>query len=400
MEWFIFFMVFGVAGIVYVIQQATNSERENRFQEELQKESFFVSSFKEGVHTLENQSMIDKVLLIAARLGIQGSNNEIIKQLENSKALAVRRGKDYYLYEEDFIASHGGRLSRMLSHEKDELKQEIKKRFGLEYGQPLAYTYWRIGEYYYKSSPELKQKERNEQAFLEKYLPYRGREKRIEMLCDKRDELLQKLEGRHTINPNALQQKEHDWSVMGGLANGIAGPAAGVATAINYQQKNAQIRRDNAKVGAFVADINSAIEERIRHLKWEVEDCNKKIESSHSKLIGEESEQETLRLMDFLEFYSERVTVSQTGSVYISVNMSSSTSPTLYDGEVKARIDGFVQAELVKNGSIAGSAILTLPMLGLDESGKEIKGICTETSDAQAQYTINYKPIALWLIEP
>ena len=43
-------------------------------------------------------------------------------------------------------------------------------------------------------------------------------------------------------------EQEHDWAVMGGLANGLAGPGAGIATAVNAQIENAQIRARNSQL--------------------------------------------------------------------------------------------------------------------------------------------------------
>lgn len=42
------------------------------------------------------------------------------------------------------------------------------------------------------------------------------------------------------------QKAEKDWAVLGGIANGIAGPIAGVATAVDTMQENAKIRAGNA----------------------------------------------------------------------------------------------------------------------------------------------------------
>lgn len=95
-----------------------------------------------------------------------------------------------------------------------------------------------------------------------KYEGLIGREKRIAMLTAEREALLQKadtLKNGAKAVMSASQQKEKDWAVHGGIANGIAGPAAGVATAINIQAQNAQIRAQNkANLQAYAPLITNS----------------------------------------------------------------------------------------------------------------------------------------------
>ena len=84
---------------------------------------------------------------------------------------------------------------------------------------------------------------------LTKYSNLFGREKRIAMLTDKRNEWLQSSKSARLVQKalvNASIQKEHDWATHGGLAAGVAGGAAGVAVAMDVQRKNAAIREQNA----------------------------------------------------------------------------------------------------------------------------------------------------------
>ena len=71
-----------------------------------------------------------------------------------------------------------------------------------------------------------REEERAEQKTLVKYEGMTGREKRIAMLTAERAALLQTadtLKSGAKAVVNASQQKEKDWAIHGGIANGIAG---------------------------------------------------------------------------------------------------------------------------------------------------------------------------------
>lgn len=73
------------------------------------------------------------------------------------------------------------------------------------------------------------------------------------------DEIRLKKEGQEAIrqvgfliSSSAAQQKKSDWAILGGIAEGIAGPAAGVAVAMDAIQKNAEIEKWNQQNRAAV----------------------------------------------------------------------------------------------------------------------------------------------------
>ena len=55
-------------------------------------------------------------------------------------------------------------------------------------------------------------------------------------------------------------EKEGDWAIMGGLAQGIGGIGAGIAAAADTQIKNAEIRQRNARRDAQAAQLNNIAE--------------------------------------------------------------------------------------------------------------------------------------------
>jgi len=49
------------------------------------------------------------------------------------------------------------------------------------------------------------------------------------------------------MEQSVVQEKEKDWAIHGGIANGLAGPIAGVAIALNTMKDNEEIRARNAE---------------------------------------------------------------------------------------------------------------------------------------------------------
>ena len=371
-------------------QQATQATHDA-----LENESFYISCNKEGITNLDSQIHLDRMLLIADRFNIIGDTNKKIEKFEIGKAHAIIRATAYYQY--CFDKNINVDSTNCCCSPDNRI--EIKKLFDFDFNSSESEVYYRIGKMHFDHRPRIRKEESAEKTECEKYLTYRGREKRIQMLLAKRNTIIDTLNQKKLLDPDAFQKKEHDWATMGGLATGIAGGAAGVATAIDYQIKNAEIRRNNADIKASVQSLNHHILQVIHKLEKELADCNREIESAHSKLVGEISTYETEMLMQQLSFSNEHVETSITGAVRVNVQIAAKNNQTLYEGQVNARIDGFICAELIADNIVHGTAVLTLPVNGIGKTFIEVTSICTETTDAQKIYTVRYKPICLWKIE-
>lgn len=98
---------------------------------------------------------------------------------------------------------------------------------------------------------ELSEKERVLEEAAKRYITCYGQEKAVKMCLDEASmyrEIMSDCDKQYNAvmsGANATymsgKQQEHSWAIHGGIASGIAGGAAGLATAINIQQKNADI---------------------------------------------------------------------------------------------------------------------------------------------------------------
>lgn len=58
------------------------------------------------------------------------------------------------------------------------------------------------------------------------------------------------------MEKSVYQEAEHDWAILGGFAQGIAGPGAGAAAAMGAIQDNVRIRKENEERKAWGREMN------------------------------------------------------------------------------------------------------------------------------------------------
>lgn len=386
-----------IVRIIYAkdIEDIKEKKENKTYRDSLDDANFYLQCYKQdiaNVSDLKTAYGISKAELIAKRLNVNLSHKTIEEAYIDSKNKAVKVARRLY----DFYRTYDNPMSY-------EYQAAVKRNFDLEYQKPLYNTLLHLGKELYNSSdaPILEQraKEREEKSALDKYIRYRGREKRIQMLTDAKNGLIEKRNNKRTINSNALMQKEHDWALMGGLASGIAGSGAGAVTALDYQAKNAEIRRSNAQLASSINQLNQKIQADIDYLDSDIERLSRDIEITPDKLIGGINNDVSNTLMQELEFSNEVTTVSETGAVIVKVDVKTKKPQSLFDGKVQAVIDGIIKVDFIKNSSTVGSAYLTLPPYGSSRFDSTLTGICTSTTDPNAKYSVKYSPVALWLIE-
>ena len=177
----------------------------------------------------------------------------------------------------------------------------------------------------------------------------------------------------------------------------IGGGAAGLATAIDIQNENAQIRARNAAFSDNLrtATVSTSIElmNQISATEKYVKEYTQQIEAIKMKLVDERSPQELLELLN----PKATVRITSTGAASITVTTSSTNNFFIYD-TVPAVIDGTIKVKLLHEGAEVGSAYATLPFDGSKYACK-IKTICTSPKIKAQSYNIEFEPHCLWAIE-
>lgn len=235
-------------------------------------------------------------------------------------------------------------------------------------------------------------KKQIELASKQKSLAYMfGEDKRNKMIRDKDKERMEMAktmkELAFAVDPLAYQEKEHNWATWGGIAEGIAGPAAGIATAVQTMEENAQIRARNAATKVQMEQLRSDLIKQsitLQYSSGKTRQCRVIDWWSPKSLFNDLS-------IDTQSISIDPVTKSVKISVYVY--------PPAYT------IDGAIRAKLYTNeGKYAGCAYLVFPENGtlLEGDGeysrkrKMVSGICAEPIYKKNTYTVKFEPVNLW----
>lgn len=199
------------------------------------------------------------------------------------------------------------------------------------------------------------------------------REKEIQRLYKSLEESGRSFSRENIMATIGRQEKEKDWAVLGGLSSGLAGGGAGIATAVNTQLENQQIRERNEK--------RRILAERV---------------ASVAETAFDEVTQARLKLISWLEASKaddSRIHInigSSTQELFNCLYIKKSSSIEIYQSAYES-IDGYLDVCFGKE-----SYVVPLPYMGI-ESGSISKTICFE-GDNNRQIT-SIKPLVLWTIE-
>ena len=252
-----------------------------------------------------------------------------------------------------------------------------------------------------------------EQAIFEKLTQYaclHGAEKPITMLNDIADSLKKSVQGERII----ATKKESDGAIMAGVASGIGGVVPAMMSFSNTERINQEIRQHNEAASA----INAMTAKIVGETYARAREYQKTAEQASLKLISELPPKKLFRL---LAFQNTTTTVSKTGSIVISTEVTADNKLTIFD-HLPAFIDGYVNAEIYDGEKKIGTAKMIFPALGsmfyyLDEkrardgflsingikkdSQKPVKleGICLFCGEPSHKYTVKFVPGDLWAME-
>ena len=189
------------------------------------------------------------------------------------------------------------------------------------------------------------------------------------------------------VEASVYQEEEKDWAIHGGIAQGVAGPLAGVAVAAKTMQENAEIRERNAAQRQWGAQQNQSFQ----HLANEAE-RNKPRTLSLAQL--EEQYEANLSwspatLLSKFRFTDTKAEVDPaTGAVTVSTFWC--------QGGIFICIDGSLRAKLyAPNGKCVGCAYLVFPKEGSEKRSGKLTGICARPK-APGPYKVVIEPYDLW----
>lgn len=242
-----------------------------------------------------------------------------------------------------------------------------------------------------------------------------GCQKRVRMLTDlisDYDERIQKLkDGEEAMKQLAMiytsaQKKESDWAILGGAANGIAGPVASAAVIWDTMQKNGEIAKYNEGMRKASMDVLSGtISVAGNRIKAEEERENIKIrqEEAKSKI--------TLSKPDSNEIWSNihispnySVERYDSGVLHISISLGFLKSFALNVPQgVHMVVDGTIRANVTMDGIDIGTVVFPLPLYGIPceaDAKVTLDGMCGWSTEFSGKYSLRFANTQnLWIME-
>ena len=139
------------------------------------------------------------------------------------------------------------------------------------------------------------------------------------------------------VEKSVYQEKETDWAIMGGIAAGIAGPAAGIVTATKIIQDNERINAENAarrewgaKQNTFYQDLASQAKQK-SPTALSMSALQKKYEAILSWAPS--------TLFSLIKLRDTKIDVdAQTGAVTVSTSWHQDDKSICIDGSLRAKI--------------------------------------------------------------
>lgn len=232
----------------------------------------------------------------------------------------------------------------------------------------------------------------------EKTIAYaNGFEKPRAMEANELSEYYEKAESMRKTGQNVLrsvyQEKEKDWSISGGIAQGLAGPAAGVAAAWDTMVENARIREANAARRKEALDLSIAYQNLADKMIQNAPEMKFTYELM-KKYVPDYSKSAVSLMTDYMHLKLNSVE-------YLSGGRSALVKASWDIGEQKCYIDGAVRAKLYSaDQEYVGCAYLVLPKSGTSiEKTGILQGVCYAPT-IKRDYRVVFEPRDLWELVP
>lgn len=238
-----------------------------------------------------------------------------------------------------------------------------------------------------------------------------GCQKRVQMLTDligNYDKEIQKLkDGEEAMKQLAMiYTKESDWAILGGAANGIAGPVASAAVIWDTMKKNGEIAKYNEGMRKASMDVLSgSVSVAGNRIKAEEERENIKVRLEEAKgkiILSKPDANEIWNNIHIGRNYSVKRYDSGVLHISISLDFWESFALNIPLG-VHMVVDGTIRANVTMDGIDIGTAEFPLPLYGIpcDADAKvTLDGMCGWSTEFQGKYSLHFADQQnLWIME-
>ena len=228
---------------------------------------------------------------------------------------------------------------------------------------------------------------------------------KISALEQSRNRAYAKLNGESTP-VSANLQKEKSWATWGGIADAIAGPAAGVMTALNIQQQNQKIREQNLAMldaAAYLDGVRRKNAEETRNLIKSLSKDIQKLKDIVDKLSLKIvlSAPETKDIINCMALDNVKFNKTKSGILNVSANVKCVMQKEILPA-ANMVVDGTIHARVFLQDQFVEDIYFILPCDGISIEGKNVKihSLCTTALPVKANYRLELGADSnLWVME-
>lgn len=243
-----------------------------------------------------------------------------------------------------------------------------------------------------------------------------GNEKRVKMLTDLLndcDDRIQKLrDGEEAMKQLAMvyagaQKKESDWAILGGAANGIAGPVASAAVIWDTMKKNGAIAQYNEGMRQASADVLSgtfAVADDRYKVEKERENVKQRLDEAKGKVSL--SKPDTKEIFESFRVDTQygKVTKNDSGILECALDIQLKKPLALDVPEgLNMVVDGTIRAKVMMEEIYVGDVDFPLPIYGIPcdmTKSVTLDGMCDRSMEYDGKYTLELaEKQNLWVME-
>lgn len=243
-----------------------------------------------------------------------------------------------------------------------------------------------------------------------------GCEKRVKMLTDLLHDCDQKIEdlkaGEKAMEQLAMvyagaQKKESDWAILGGAANGIAGPAASAAVIWDTMKKNGEIAKYNEGMRKASADVLSGtltISGNRYKVEKERENVKQRLEEAKGKVSLSKPDAKEIFESFYVDAQYGKVTKNESGVLECALNIQLKKPLVLDVPEgLNMVVDGTIRAKVMMEEIYVGDVDFPLPIYGIPSDMTKsvtLDGMCDRSMEYDGKYTLELaEGQNLWVME-
>lgn len=203
----------------------------------------------------------------------------------------------------------------------------------------------------------------------------------------------------------AAQQKEASWGLSGGIAEGIAGPAAGVIAASQTIENNRKIQQYNQSMreaSAIALRGSFGLNNDICELESERSEIQKKVSEAEKKVTLQNPTAD--EIFSNLKIGRARIEKSETGVLHIELPISIKRPFALSaPEEIIMVVDGVLSGEIWMEEKMIGSVLIPLPLYGIPTNMREevtLDAMSDRSVEYNGKYTVKLAESQnLWIME-